>query len=169
MIKKISQGRDLCFWLDTLIVPVAFQDGKGRQISAKKNAVSQISEIFWHAKYSIILNSAITSPPEQASPALWSNTCLNDAWMRRLRTLQETYSKEEQIDIEGTSNFTGLRGYLKQFMAWTPLGTSILAHDNTSYKDTKSTTSGPSALQHALRKHTMLMAKAWKVSLCRVS
>ncbi|KAH8646933.1 hypothetical protein BGZ60DRAFT_553556 [Tricladium varicosporioides] len=74
------------FWIDTLVIPV----DKKYEVQRKK-AIEQINDVFTSAKYTIVVDNALT---EMSSGDNYESTAMKilaSGWMRRLWTLQEAY------------------------------------------------------------------------------
>jgi hypothetical protein len=74
------------FWIDTLVIPV---DKKYE--AQRKKAIEQINDVFTNAKYTIVVDNALT---EMSSGDNYESTAMKilaSGWMRRLWTLQEAY------------------------------------------------------------------------------
>lgn len=115
MIQNIGNGRDLYFWLDTLIVPSAYEMD-GRRDKAREKAISQVLEVFQHAKHTIVLDHTLPRSKTPSPPATVSMSFLSRAWMRRLCILQGMYASAEHSKTGQSSNSPESRSFLYEYM-----------------------------------------------------
>ncbi|OTA96596.1 hypothetical protein M434DRAFT_8791 [Hypoxylon sp. CO27-5] len=85
-IKRLSDGNDRPFWMDTLVVPVDKTAENDRKI-----AIGQITNIFERSEFTIVLDNGLLSTPIGDKRAAEAMAVLPSIWMRRLWTLQEAF------------------------------------------------------------------------------
>lgn len=117
IMQDISHGRDLYFWLDTLIVPSLAHERDSRRDQARENAMSHIMEIFQHAKHIVVLDETLARSTAPRSPEIVAGSLLNRAWMGSLLALQGVYVNAEQKETGGSSNSPGSQVYVDQFLS----------------------------------------------------
>jgi hypothetical protein len=83
---KMPSLRCSLFWIDTLVIPVDKRHGNRR-----KEAIEQINKVFTNAKYTIVVDNALTEMPSGHNYENTAMRILASGWMRRLWTLQEAY------------------------------------------------------------------------------
>lgn len=74
------------FWIDTLVIPV-----DQKHVDRRKEAIAQINKVFTNAKYTIVVDNALTGMSSGESYEGTAMKILASGWMRRLWTLQEAY------------------------------------------------------------------------------
>jgi hypothetical protein len=87
-ISRAAGGKNVPFWMDTLLVPISPNHDHGR--IAKAKAINQIYEVFAHATGTVMLDNGLLDMP-YGSPIQAAMRFLASSWMRRLWTLQEAW------------------------------------------------------------------------------
>ncbi len=102
-LRQANGGRDILFWMDTLIVPVQEATMRPSWRELRTKAIRQIFEVFAKSKYTIVIDNGLRSmdPAEEEKPADRAMKILASGWMRRLWTLQETFlSKSHYVSFQ---------------------------------------------------------------------
>jgi hypothetical protein len=84
--EKMPSLRCSLFWIDTLVIPV-----EKKHVDRRKEAIEQINKVFTNAKYTIVVDNALTAMSSGESYEGTAMKILASGWMRRLWTLQEAY------------------------------------------------------------------------------
>lgn len=90
-LRRLNDGKDIDFWMDTLLVPVK-ENMTEEEKSTKKKAIGQIFQVFNQSKYTVVLDNGLhTMNASRDKPTQTAMTILASSWMRRLWTLQEAF------------------------------------------------------------------------------
>lgn len=90
-LRGVNNGKDIDFWMDTLLVPVKENMTQEEQ-NIKKKAIGQIFQVFKQSAYTVVLDNGLCSMDEpKDNPGQTAMTILASSWMRRLWTLQEAF------------------------------------------------------------------------------
>lgn len=183
-LRRANGGKDIPFWMDTLIVPVKKlkegeeMDSTWRELKTK--AIAQIFELFAKSTYTIILDNGLCSmsPGPQDKPADAAMKILASGWMRRLWTLHEAFlSKKRYIAFLDSSldhdNLTNMETLLDQLNMPTaqqsPLVHWVRGLLLQNIMDQESKIFADPEKRFAQRQAAMLVAGAWRASRWRVS
>jgi len=90
-LRRVNEGRDVLFWMDTLVVPV--KDETDQDKTVKKRAIGQIFDVFQNASFTVVLDNGLcdTTQGHKTMSAQTAMKILASGWMRRLWTLQEAF------------------------------------------------------------------------------
>ena len=183
-LRRASGGKDIPFWMDTLIVPAReFKDGEEMDEDwgkKKTKAITQIHELFAKSSFTVILDNGLCSMSagEQEKPADTAMKILASGWMRRLWTLHEAFlSKKRYVTFLETAdkrnNLTNLETLLEQLNTpaaqKSPLVSWVrrLLLQNIMDQEAKILTDPEK--RFARRQVAMLVAGAWRAARWRVS
>ncbi|KAJ0120724.1 hypothetical protein J7T55_015456 [Diaporthe amygdali] len=94
-LKRVNNGKDIGFWMDTLVVPVKENMTRDEK-KTKKKAIGQIFQVFDQSTYTVVLDNGLCSTDgAKDKPTQTAMKILASFWMRRLWTLQESFLSEQ--------------------------------------------------------------------------
>jgi hypothetical protein len=183
-LRRANGGKDIPFWMDTLIVPVReFQDGEEMDWDwreKKTKAIAQIFELFAKSSFTVILDNGLCSmsPGEQEKPADAAMKILASGWMRRLWTLHEAFlSKKRYVTFlesaDEHDNLTNLEALLEQLNTpaaqKSPLVSWVRELLLQNIMDQEAKILADPEKRFAQRQAAMLVAGTWRAATWRVS
>lgn len=96
-LQRLHPGKDILFWMDTLVIPVQEVKPDDGMKKLKKVAIGQISTVFQRSDYTIVLDNGLCASDsrEEDMPTQTAMKILTSRWMTRLWTLQEAFLSQK--------------------------------------------------------------------------
>lgn len=183
-LRRANGGKDIPFWMDTLIVPVReLQEGEEMDWDwreKKTKAIAQIFELFAKSSFTVILDNGLCSMPPglQEKPADAAMKILASGWMRRLWTLHEAFlSKKRYVTFLETAdehnNLINLETLLEHLNTpaaqKSPLVSWVRGLLLQNIMDQEAKILADPEKRFAQRQAAMLVAGTWRAATWRVS